>query len=407
MKENLDNRYKKIEEKFNLKEVILLILVTAAASLLTGFVITNRMLKEKSTKEVIANSAALDSFITNYKYIIENYYGEINEEEILDAALAGVLESLGDPYTAYIDKTQSNNFNAQLEGSYQGLGVEIYNDTEGLRILAVFSDSPADKAGLKQGDIIIKLNDADVTGTSSYDFANLIKNSDQEDYMITVLRNGEEKEINLRRETVILKSAASKIVSSNNKNIGYLQISIFANNTYLQVKQELENLESKGIDSLIIDVRGNTGGHLTSVENILSLFLNSDHIIYKIEQNGEVDSVYSTGKETKTYPIVILTNEGSASASEILTAALKEEYGAKSVGKKTYGKGSAQELVTMPNGAQYKFTTKKWLSPNGASIDNTGVDVDVEVDLGDAYKSNPIEENDTQLQTAIDLIANS
>lgn len=407
MKASLNNRDKIIREKFNLKEVIILILVTAVASLLTGVVITNKALKDRSIKEVTTNSPSLDSFINNYRYIIDNYYGEVNEEEVLDAALAGVLEALGDPYTAYIDKAQANNFNAQLEGSYQGLGVEIYNDAGGLKILSVFSDSPADKVGLRPGDTIIRLNGNDVKTVSSYEFTNMIKTDNSDDYKITILRDGEEKDINIKKETVTLKSASSKILSNNNKNIGYLRISIFANNTYLQVKQELEKLEDNNIDSLIIDVRGNTGGHLTSVENILSLFLDSNHIIYRTEHNGKVETVYSSGKETKTYPIVVLTNEGSASASEILTAALKEEYGAKSIGKKTYGKGSAQELVTLPDGTQYKFTTKKWLSPKGNSIDNTGVDVDIEVDLGDLYKNNPIEENDAQLQAAIDSVVNS
>ena len=401
-----ENSKKIIHEKFSLKEVILLILVTAVASLLTGYVITNRILKDKYTSEEVEMSEPLETFIKNYRYIIDNYYGEVDEDKLTEGALSGVLQALGDPYTAFIDEVQANNLNAQLEGSYFGLGVEIYNDLTGLRILSVFQDSPADKSGLIPGDVIIKLNGIDVRSVNSYEFTAEIKNSNAQDYNLTILRDGKEIEVNVKKDIVILKSVAGDVIKKDNKKIGYLFISIFANNTYSQVKQELEKLESQGIDSLIIDVRDNTGGHLTSVENILGLFLDSTHIIYKTEHNGKIESVYSKGNATKSYPIIILTNENSASASEILTVALKEEYGAISVGKKTYGKGSAQELVTLSDGTQYKFTTKKWLSPNGNIIDSNGVSVDIEVDLADAYKNNPTRENDSQLQSAINTIAN-
>lgn len=401
----MDENSKKIIDKFNLKEVIIIIIVTALASLLTGFAITNRMLKDKYQSDSNSVSSTMDTFIKNYNYIISNYYGDVDEEKLLDAALEGVLGALGDPYTTYIDETEVDNFNIRLEGSYQGLGVEIYNDNNNqLIILTVFDNSPALKAGLKPGDILLKIDGEDVTGFTSQEFSNKIKNRNNAKFILTVKRGEEELNIEVETSQVTLTSAVSKIIESDDKKIGYLGISIFANNTYLQVKEELERLEYKGIDSLIIDVRNNTGGHLTSVENILGLFLDSSHIIYKTQDSDKIDTVYSSGKTTKSYPIVILTNEISASASEILTATLKEEYGAKSVGKKTYGKGSAQELRTLPDGTQYKFTTKKWLTPKGNSIDGVGVDVDLEVEFDSGYYDNPIDENDTQLQTAIKMI---
>ena len=401
----MEEKNKKIIDKFSLKEVITIIIVTALASLLTGFAITNRVLKDKYDSNETTRSPQMDTFIRNYNYIISNYYGEVDEEKLLEAALAGVLEALDDPYTTYIDETEANNFNIQLEGSYQGLGVEIYNDDNGaLTILTVFNDSPAAKSGLKPGDIFLKIDGEDISKLSSQKFSSKIKNEKKDKFVLTIKRNDEELEIEVQTSQVTLTSASSKIIESDNRKIGYLGISIFANNTYLQVKKELEYLESSGIDSLIIDVRSNTGGHLTSVENILGLFLDSSHIIYKTESNNNIDVVYSEGKTTKQYPIVIITNEISASASEILTATLKEEYGAKSVGKKTYGKGSAQELKTLPDGTQYKFTTKKWLTPKGNSIDGVGVDVDMNVDFDSGYYENPIDENDTQLQAAIKMI---
>ena len=391
-------------DKFSIKEVIVLIVITAAVSLATGFAITSRLLEDKKSDTVVTDNENLDTFIKNYNYIIKNYYGEYDEQKLLDAALAGVLQELDDPYTTYIDENSVNNFNIQLEGNYEGLGIEIYNSNSKIVISKVFTSSPASKAGLQAGDIILSINDKSTSEMKTTDFANIVKENNK--FKISVQRNDEIKEITVEKNNVTINSVESQVFNNNNKKIGYLNISIFANNTYGQMKKELESLEESKIDSLIIDVRNNTGGHLTSVENILSLFLDSSHIIYKMEDSEGVKEYYSTGTVTKNYPIIVLTNEISASASEILTAALKDEYGAKSVGKKTYGKGSAQELRTLPDGTQYKFTTRKWLTPKGESIDGIGIPVDFEISMYDSYTNNPTVENDNQLQTTIKIISN-
>lgn len=393
-------------DKFSIKEVIILIVITAMVSLATGFVVTNRLLKDTQVGGEKVDNENLETFIKNYNYIIGNYYGEYDETKLIDAALAGVLDALGDPHTVYIDENSVNNFNIQLEGNYEGLGIEIYNDTEGIIISKVFEQSPAYESGLKINDQILKLNGEDVTGIKAKDFSNLIKENSQGNFKLTIKRGEEIKEIEVKKSNVTIDSVESKIFDKDNKKIGYIDITIFANNTYNQFKTQLEALENSNIDSLIIDVRNNTGGHLTSVENILSLFLDSSHVIYKMEDSSGVKEYHSTGDKTKQYPVVILTNEISASASEILAAAMKEEYGAKTVGKKTYGKGSAQELITLPDGTQYKFTTRKWLTPKGNSIDGIGVDVDKEVSLSTEYIKNPNDDNDDQLQEALNISVN-
>lgn len=393
-------------DKFSIKEVIILIVITAMVSLATGFVVTNRLLKDTQVGGEKVDNENLETFIKNYNYIIGNYYGEYDETKLIDAALAGVLDALGDPHTVYIDENSVNNFNIQLEGNYEGLGIEIYNDTEGIIISKVFEQSPAYESGLKINDQILKLNGEDVTGIKAKDFSNLIKENSQDNFKLTIKRGEEIKEVEVKKSNVTIDSVESKIFDKDNKKIGYIDITIFANNTYNQFKTQLEALENSNIDSLIIDVRNNTGGHLTSVENILSLFLDSSHVIYKMEDSSGVKEYHSTGDKTKQYPVVILTNEISASASEILAAAMKEEYGAKTVGKKTYGKGSAQELITLPDGTQYKFTTRKWLTPKGNSIDGIGVDVDKEVSLSTEYIKNPNDDNDDQLQEALNISVN-
>ena len=179
---------------------------------------------------------------------------------------------------------------------------------------------------------------------------------------------------------------------------------MFASNTADQFKAAVESLEKQGMDSLIIDVRYNTGGHLTSAVEILSYLLSSDKVIYQIESKGTTTKYYSKGSETKTYPIVVLQNKNSASASELLSAALKEEYGATIIGEVSYGKGTVQELVTLTDGTQYKFTTKKWLTPKGNWINGVGVSVDIEEALSKEYENNPTEENDNQLQRAVQYL---
>lgn len=392
-------------DKFNLKEVIGLLIIVALVSIATGFAVANRVLKDKYVNNDVSSDSKLDTFIQNYNYIVDNYYGEVDEDKLLDAALAGMLEALDDPYTVYINEEQVDNFNIKLEGSYEGLGIEIYiNNDNKLEVLTVFEDSPAEKAGIKSGDIMIKLDGEDITGLDSQQFVDKIKTKGNKKISLTVERDGENVDLTITRQKVSISSVIEKTFEIENKKIGYLGISIFANNTYVQVKEKLEDLEKQNIDSLIIDVRGNTGGHLTSVENILGLFLDKTHVIYNIEDENGKTAVYSDGKKTADYPIIILTNELSASASEILTAALKEELGAKSIGAKTYGKGSAQELRTLPDGTQYKITTKKWLTPKGNSIDGVGVDVDLSVVFDSSYYNDPIDENDNQLQAAIKML---
>ena len=398
------NERKKYIDKFSIKEVVVLLVITAFVSLITGFAVANRLLKDNKTIKEENLNENLETFVKNYNYIIDNYYGEYDEQKLLDAALAGVLDALGDPHTVYIDESSVDNFNIQLKGNYTGLGIEIYNDDNEIIISKVFTNSPAAKAGLQANDHILKINDQDVAGMKTKEFVNIVK-SNENNFKLLIKRDDEVKEISVEKQDVIIDSVSSKTYNKNGKNIGYLEISIFADNTYSQFKENLEDLEKSEIDSLIIDVRNNTGGHLTSVENIISLFLDSSHIIYKMEDSSGVKEYYSTGKETKTYPIIVLTNSSSASASEILTAALKEEYGAKSVGKKTYGKGSAQELRTLPDGTQYKITTHKWLTPKGNSIDGVGVDVDRDIELSEQYLKNPIEDNDNQLQEVLKMLS--
>ena len=271
-------------------------------------------------------------------------------------------------------------------------------------VVTVFDDSSAKEAGIKPGDIIAKINGESVLGLGKDEVVKNIKGKNNYSFNMTVLRDGNEIEVKVITKSITLSSVSSEIIESGNKKIGYIYISIFALNTYDQFKAHLESLEKEGIDSLIIDVRDNTGGHLTSVTSILDMFLDKNQVLYQIKSKDKVKKVYGTTVSTRKYDIVVLTNEFSASASEILASALKEAYGAKTVGVKTFGKGTMQNMLDLENGGMIKVTTEVWLTSKGNEINKVGVPVDYEVFLGEDFTSNPSKETDSQLQKAIEVL---
>ena len=380
---------------FKTSEVIMLLLLTCLVSLLMGGLVVYRFNYNNSKKI----DKELKEFIDNYYYITDNYYGKVNKSKLIDSAIAGMLTSL-DKNSSYVG-TSDNNFNIFLEGNYKGIGIEIVlNDKEELVITKVFEDTPASKAGLEEDDIITKIAGKEIKGKTTKEISKLIK-SQKNKFEIEYIRKGEEKKTSLEVSNISLDSVASKVIEKEGKKIGYIELSIFASNTTDQFKEKLEKLEEEHIDSLIIDLRNNSGGHLTTAEGILSQFLDKTHPIYQINNKGKTRKYYSKGTKDKDIKIVLLVNEGSASASEVLTSALSEQLGSTIVGEKTYGKGTVQELQTLPSGGKYKLTTKTWLTSKGHVVDKKGIKPDIEVSLDEKYKNDPKEENDNQLEKAI------
>ena len=340
-----------------------------------------------------------------YNLIVNRYYGDIDKKELTSAAIKGMMNYLSDDYSVYFTEEEKQSFNERLNGVYTGLGVEITNDSSNnAMVVTVFDDSSAKEAGIKPGDIIAKINGESVLGLGKDEVVKNIKGKNNYSFNMTVLRDGNEIEVKVITKSITLSSVSSEIIESGNKKIGYIYISIFALNTYDQFKAHLESLEKEGIDSLIIDVRDNTGGHLTSVTSILDMFLDKNHVLYQIKSKDKVKKVYGTTASTRKYDIVVLTNEFSASASEILASALKEAYGAKTVGVKTFGKGTMQNMLDLENGGMIKVTTEVWLTSKGNEINKVGVPVDYEVFLGEDFTSNPSKETDSQLQKAIEVL---
>ena len=402
MNENLlqENKNKK---NFTTSEAIILVIVSLLVGLSIGLLYT----KKTVTHSVdYSEDKYLDEFITNYNYIINNYYEEIDKSTLIDNAISGMMESLDD-YSVYIDEVESNNFSITLNGSYEGIGIQIAKAEENgyMLVTGIFKDTPASEAGIKVGDYIVSIDDKQASDMTSSEFSSIIRESKNSKFKIKVLRDQEEIALEIVRRPITLTSVSSEKYDIGEKKVGYIYIGIFANNTLSQFEEELLKLENEKIDYLIIDVRGNTGGHLTSVDGILDLFLDKNQIMYQFEKSGNRTPIYGTGNESKAYEIILIGDESSASASEVLIAGLRENLNCKLFGMKTFGKGTVQELVTLSDGTQYKITTKKWLTPNGNWINETdGIKPDVEIELDKKYYETYDSSDDTQLQAVLDYI---
>jgi len=388
------------KEGFSYPEMVIIMII----AILFGFLIGNVVSFTKKETTSSSVPSELKEFVDTYNDIVNNYYDKVNKEELIDAGIKGMINYLDDPYATYFDGTSSTNFNQTLEGNYEGIGIEVTLDNNKVKITKVFADTPAKKAGLKVGDYITKVNGESVDGKSLSDVVSLIKNAKNKEVEITITRDEQEKTMKVTRTTVDMPYTSSKVYEENGKKIGYLKIEMFSNNITKQVKRELASLKKKNIDKLVIDVRDNPGGYLTQVTEILSLFMTKKDVIYQLQTKNNKEKVYGTSsKATYNYPVVVLINENSASASEILASAFKETYNAEIVGVNSYGKGTVQKTGDLNNGDTIKYTVQKWLTPKGNWINEKGVTPTKEVKLELKENETLTEDNDNQLKTAIEL----
>ncbi len=390
-----NKKIKKSKVKFTMLETIIFMVVVFGLGLIVGGIIMY------GKRAFSSSNISLNEFTSTYNEIVDNYYQEIDKDELLEAGISGMIRYLGDPYSTYMNKEAAENFNEDVDGTYQGIGAELrYTEDKLPMISQVFEKTPAEKAGLKDNDIILKVNGEDVTKKSLQEIADIVKGEEGTTVTITIRRNDEEKDILLTRGVVDNISVTSEIINSNDKKIGYIYISIFASNTTKQFETILKKLEKEKIDSLIIDVRGNSGGYLTTVTDILSLFIKKGEVLYQLKTKEKIEVVKDKTDESRNYPVVILADGGSASASEVLTGAFSETYGATIVGTKTFGKGRVQKVFALSSGALFKYTYQEWLTPKGNYIDQVGITPNEEVEY--KYIS---EGKDTQKDKAIELLS--
>ena len=387
--------------------------ILAVVSMIIGSVITIAI-KDFDVAKVNTNKTEVsysktkkgfDSLYETYDTIMSEYYKDVDSDKLIEGAINGMLESLDDEHTMYFDKKSKEEFDSELSGNYYGIGAQIQlTSDETIKITKVFDDSPAKKAGLKEEDVFVSVDGTSVKGKSATEVANMLKSDSVKTSTIVVKRNDKELTFKVTKENITLFSVSSEMLDNNGKNVGYLSVSIFGQKTYSQFKDALTKLEKQDMDSLIIDLRGNTGGYLSTVTNMLEEFIDKGNVIYQIQSSPGVKQYKTVKASEKKYKIVVLIDGGSASASEIMSAAMKEVYGATLVGQTTYGKGTVQTTKNLSNGSMIKYTIEKWLTPSGKNIDKEGIKPDYEVELGDSYKNNPTKENDAQLQKALDLL---
>ena len=349
-----------------------------------------------SEKAVTKKLDKINSLINKY-YL---YGDEIDQDKLIEGIYSGYAESLGDKYTVYYNEEETKALLESTSGTFSGIGASMTKDqdTDAIVIKDVIENSPAEKAGMKAGDIIQKVDGQDVTGEKLDTVVSWIRGEKGTDVTLQVLRDGEKVELTATRDTVEDITVKHEM---KDDNIGYIYVSEFDKVTYNQFKEALEDLENQGMEGLVIDLRNNPGGNLDTVTDMLRLLLPKGTIVSTKDKNGNTEEITCDGTHEFTKPLAVLVNQYSASASEIFSGAVQDYGIGKIVGKTTYGKGVVQQLMDLGDGTYLKVTIAEYYTPNGRNINGKGVEPDVEVDY-QYDEENP--DNDNQLDKALETV---
>ncbi len=344
------------------------------------------------------------------KIIKDNFLFEYDEEKFIDGAINGIIDTLDDPYTEYYNEEEWENFMTSTEGKYEGVGIYItYDKTNStVIVLTPIEGSPAAEAGIMPGDYIVSVDGKNVVGKTLNEVTDLLKGKIGTKVSVEFERINDDGKTErftkeLSRENIVIEPVIEKVLEDN---IGYIKLTSFDEITYSAFKEAYEDLiDNKKVKGLILDVRNNPGGLLDVSTNIADMLVPEGKIVYTVDKNGKEETIYSDKKQIEI-PLVVLINEGSASASEVLTAAVKDYGVGTIIGTKSYGKGIVQGIRSLRDGTYMKITISEYFSPNGNQIHKLGVAPDIEVELPDDIKSTYKLElkDDTQLQRAIEEI---
>ena len=341
-----------------------------------------------------------------WRILSQNYIDQEKMEvtPMLHGAVSGLVNAIGDPYTTFMPPKENKEFRQSLDGKLQGIGAELMYRHDQIVVVAPLKGSPAEEAGLMPEDIIIKVDEEDITGYTLSEAVEIIRGPKGTEVLLTIER-GEEKEsleISIVRDDIKVPSTEWEVKEYDGKTIGYIGLNRFGNTTGKEVTEAVEDLLDKEVSGLIFDVRYNGGGYLDKAVSLSSMFLKKGKVVSVARRDGEPTHHYVTGRPiAPTIPLVILINEGSASASEILAGALQDASRATVIGKKSFGKGTVQEVYDLPGGTSLRVTTAKWLTPNGIDLGKEGVVPDIEVER----TQEDIEAGeDPQLDAALELL---
>lgn len=363
--------------------------------------------KQTSDAPQFFDRQTIDTLGAVVNHIKKNYYKDIDNETLNTGLIKGVVNSLDDPYSEFMTKEELKKFMESTNGKYVGVGLVVSPGKDGyITVVSPIKGSPAYKAGIKSGDRIIKVDEVEYSAETMQDAVNKMRGEEGKTVSITVLREEQKQkkvhEFKIKRETIKLQTVDGRILE---KNIGYIAISEFDKPTYDDFMKELEVLKKKGAQKLVLDLRGNPGGLLDVCTKIVDVFLDKGTIVYTKYKDGKKDYYYSDEKK-EDMPLVVLVNGGSASASEIVSGALKDRKRAKLVGTQTFGKGIVQRLFNLPYETAVKLTISEYFTPNGNNIHKVGITPDVVVELPDNIKGiGPDYLNeDTQLKKALEIL---
>ena len=331
--------------------------------------------------------------------------GKLDYQKMVYGAISGMLNSLGDPYTVFMTPQENKNFSQSLQGNLEGIGAEVGMRKEIVTIISPLADSPAMKAGLKAGDQILKINDKITVAMTVDEAVNLIRGPKGTEVALTIGREGwtEAKEFKITRAVINVPIVKFEMKQAGERPIAYVALYQFTDNSAAEFQKSVQQILTSNAKGIILDLRNNPGGYLESAVDIAGWFMSQGRLVVTEDYgNGKKNEHYSKGyNKLDAYPVIVLMNQGSASASEILAGALRDDKGVKLVGERSFGKGSVQELEQMASGTSLKVTVAKWLTPSGHSIMDSGLEPDVKVEV---QQSDIDSGKDPQLDKALEML---
>lgn len=343
--------------------------------------------------------AEFEKLYSTYDTIKDNYYEEIDEEKLVDGAINGMIKSLDDPYSAYMDKKEASSFHESISSSFEGIGAEIQEQDGQIMVVSPIKGSPAEKAGVKPNDIILSVDGKSVEGLSSSEAVLKIRGEKGTKVDLSISRAGESEpiELTIKRDTIPIETVYAEMLDDG---VAKIQVTSFSEHTVQELNTALEEMSKKNMKGLVLDLRGNPGGLLDQAIEMASLFIPNGEVVLQVEERSGKKEVYKSENDGELkIPVVVLIDDGSASASEIVAAAVSESADIPLIGVKSFGKGTVQTAQDFKDGSNFKYTAAKWLTPEGNWIHKKGIKPDITVKLPD-YASLPYISPDKELKAS-------
>ncbi|HWZ65725.1 MAG TPA: S41 family peptidase [Patescibacteria group bacterium] len=382
-----------------------LLIVTAVVSL-SAFVLGTRssnlsFLFSDSQNKQLSSQLDLSSVQDVFDMMRSKYDGKLDASKLVDGAKKGMVAAAGDPYTTFFTDAEAKQFLSDLDGKFSGIGAELDQRNNHIVVVSTLDDSPARKAGLLPSDVILKVDDQDASGWSVEKVVSLVRGEKDTTVKLAIARGQDLKEFSIVRDVLTNPSVKAEITDDN---IGYMRISRFANDTSGLAVKAADDFKAKKVRGVVLDLRGDGGGYISAAKDVASLWLRKKVIVEQRRGSKVTDTMYAgDNPQLEGIPTVVLVDSSSASASEIVAGALHDNKAATLVGQKTFGKGSVQDVATVPSGGDLKVTIAKWFTPNGKNISKEGIQPDVDVKLSDDDIKN---HHDAQKDKALEILRN-